>query len=190
MKWIQQVLSDLYATTESSEIYYERKGKNIKQLIEEAVPVARLALHLSSPVVKVEVSLKLGNQNYDALISMEPIRQNGVSEKKQCKVEVTTTEDAESTLRRQALSRLGSVNLMGKIRREGDEIYSDDEFVDVKEDEEKRTEKMFERFRRKVESKRYDKDTIILVNYADIAPLSMLSRMELVSRTNRYITSY
>lgn len=45
-EWITSKLRELEKSPAFEELYFERRGQNVKKLLEEAVPVARLGLHL------------------------------------------------------------------------------------------------------------------------------------------------
>ena len=122
-RWINAQFRQMEETGNLSAIYAERKGKNVKRLIEEAVPISRLALRFSRPGDEVFVTLPPESEGFDAHVEIEGFSPRSF------KVEVTTTEtDGSNTLgtvqRRQALVprrlRLTSPDL---IRREGTENY-------------------------------------------------------------------
>ena len=106
------------------------------------------------------------------------------------KVEVTTTEDDESSLRRQALSRNGIVWLSGPINRDkndGRKIVSEPKMVDLSKREERCTELAFERFLTKANSGRYDTNTAILVAITMDHVVSMRRRGELLKRSREWL---
>jgi hypothetical protein len=180
-QWINHKFQEMRRLGNFDKLYFERKGKNVKKLIEEAVPLSRLALHLSTPGSEVYVTLFSGNQNYDAVVDIE-----GFS-KHTFKVEITTTETEETTLRRQVLSRDGYVPLAGPIERTRAGIEYGYEFTDVDTNETKMIDLVFERLMTKIKSGSYDKDTAILVYLSNSLPLSIRKRAELVRRTRQYI---
>ena len=180
-RWINSKLGVMESLGNFDEAFLERKGLNVKKLIEEAIPVSRLALFLSAPANEVYVTLRSGNQPFDAEIEIAGFGARSF------RVEVTTTESDSSTLRRQALSRYGKVNLHGPISRRGFEIESSDEMVDVSAEEERCIALMFERLRRKVESGRYGPDTAVLVHCSEYLRISLEARATLVKRTQRYL---
>ena len=179
--WINAKLKEMEAKEDFDTIYFERKGENVKKLLEEAVPVAFLGLYLFRMADDVYIQCKAGNQPFDALLDVVGFRNFSI------KVEVTVTEDIDSTLRRQSLSRTGFTYFTGPIRKEKGQIISEPEMVDTHEEEQKLSELAYERFLQKVESGKYDKDTAILVYVASTRPLPLSCRAELVSKTHKYL---
>jgi hypothetical protein len=184
-EWINQKLEEMRKTGHFDELYFERSDprSNLKKLIEEAIPLSRLGLYLSTPGSEVYLTCLAGNQNYDAYIEITGFDQRIF------KVEVTTTENRPSTLRRQALSRLGHVPLTGPISRSGREITIPDEteMVCANEEDDRCVNLMFERMRHKVESGRYGGDTAILVFFTEFRAIDPKHRARLAFRTNRYL---
>jgi hypothetical protein len=171
-QWINHKFREMRRAGDFDKLYFERRGKNVKKLIEEAMPLSRLALHLSTPESEVYITLSSGNQNYDAVLNIE-----GFS-KRTFKVEVTTTETEETTLRRQVLSRDGHVPLSGPIKRTKSGIEYEYGFANVNTKETKMIDLMFERLMTKIKSGSYSKDTAILVYLSDFLPLSIRKRAE------------
>jgi hypothetical protein len=180
-RWINQQLRQMEKRSNIDEVYFERKGENVKRLIEEAIPISRLALRFSRPGNETYVTLCPERERFDALIEVEGFRPHSF------KVEATTTETDETTMRRQALSRDGFVNLTGPIRRRGRTIISAGEMVDVREEEERFAALLLDRVRAKVESGRYDTDTAILAYMTQHQPLSLDVRSDLVRETAHYL---
>jgi hypothetical protein len=180
-RWINSILGWLESREDFEKVYFERKEKNVKKLLEEAVPISRLALLLSTPANDVYVTCCAGNQPFDAIIEIKGFN------KREFKIEVTTTETDDSTLRRQALSRNGYVALSGPIERSGQDIVWSGEMTEVFAEEQRCTDLMFKRLREKVESGRYGKDTAILVYLTEYQRISLESRASLVRRTQSYL---
>ena len=180
-RWINEQFREMESGSNFDEVYWERKGTNVKRLIEEAVPISRLALRFSTPGNEAYVTLFPEREQFDALIEVE-----GFSPRR-FKVEATTTETDETTMRRQALSRDGFVHLTGSVRREGRTIIPEGEMVDVREEEERFADILFDRVKAKVESGRYDSDTAILAYMTQPRPLSLDVRSDLVRRTAHYV---
>lgn len=182
-RWINQKLEEMHATGCFDELYFERSNprSNVKKLMEEAIPLSRLGLYLSTPGSDVYLTCFADNRGYDAVIEVSGYDQRTF------KVEVTTTEDTASTLRRQALSRYGHVPLTGPITRRGREITATGEMIRADEEDERCVGVMFDRLQRKIESERYDKDTAVLVFLTDFRAISPRSRADLVFRTERYL---
>jgi hypothetical protein len=184
-QWINRKLEEMRATGSFDELYFERSDprSNLKKLIEEAIPLSRLGLYLSTPGSEVYVTCYADNQGHDGLVEI-----TGFNERR-FKVEVTTAEAKDYYFRRQALSRYGHVQLTGTITRRGRDIVcdGDDGMVDADEEEERCIELMLERLRDKVSSRRYDADTAFLVFLTEMRPLSPRSRAELLHRTERFL---
>jgi hypothetical protein len=124
-RWINTKLKEMERQDNFDTIYFERKGENIKKLIEEAIPVAYFGLHLFRMADDVFIECKAGNQPFDALVNVIGFRNFDI------KVEVTTTEDDTTTMRRQALSRTGITLFNGSVRRDGRNIISEPEMVEM-----------------------------------------------------------
>jgi hypothetical protein len=180
-RWINEKFAAIRAGGRFDEQYFERTGLNVKRLIEEVVPLSRLGLFLWQPGCDVYVTCHADNRNYDAEVEVEGWNPRSF------RVEATTTETDESTLRRQALSRDGFSTLSGPIHREGRTIVPEFEMTEASEDRDRYVALTFERLRAKVESGRYDSNTAILVHLADFCPLSPEGRAQLIRQTTDYL---
>jgi hypothetical protein len=180
-RWVNTQFRAMEETGHFDEIYFERKGLNVPRFVAEAVPVSRLALLLATPGREVHVTCYADSRNYDA-----EIRITGWAPRS-FRVEVTTSEPADVVLRRQALSRAGHVMLAGPIRREGRTIIAEAEMVDVREEEQRRTDLMLKRLREKVASGRYDANTAFLVYSTDLFRIGADARADLVRDAERYL---
>lgn len=182
-RWINSVLARMDKEPDFDEIYFERTG-NVKKLVEEAIPLTYLGLHLVRMAEDVFLQFFTNKPSYDG--QLEVIGHNNFA----FKVEVTTTEDDESSLRRQALSRNGRVWLNGPIRRDendGRKIVSEPQMVDLSKTEERCMELAFERFLTKADSGRYDPSTAILVAITMDHAISMRRRGELIKRSREWL---
>lgn len=179
--WVNTKLRQIQDGGRLDEQYFERRGLNVKRLLEEAVPISRLGLYLWTPWAEPYVTLLPVSQNIDAEVEVQGPNARSL------KVEVTTIETDESTMRRQALAREGSVQLLGSVRRSGRTITADSEMVDVDEQMERVIELTLERLRAKVESGAYDETTAILVYLSEFWPLLSEGRLELRRRTESYL---
>jgi hypothetical protein len=179
-KWINEKLAEMETFPDFETIYFERQGTNVKKLIEEAMPLACLGLYFFRPADDVYLRCLAENPQYDAELSVVGFRNFEV------KVEVTTVETDESTMRRQALSRHGSVFMMGRIRRDGRNIISEAEMVDTDLENKKWIDLAFERSVKKIE-RGYGKDTAILVSFSSFRHIPLRNRAELLERTKRYL---
>src|SRR5918993_5418153 len=86
-EWINGTLRDFETDPNFEERYSERKGKNVKKLLEEAVPVARLGLHLWRLWHDVSVTCLARNQRHDAEVTLKNPRKSET-----IKIEVTSTQ--------------------------------------------------------------------------------------------------
>jgi hypothetical protein len=181
-RWINEKLEEMQALPDFETIYFERqaKNKNVKKLIEEAMPLASLGLYLFRPANDVYLRCLTGNQKYDAELSVSGWNNFDI------KVEVTTVETEDSTMRRQALARNGSVFMMGKIRRAGRNIISEAEMVDLNKENQKWIDLAFERGLKKIEGG-YGKDTAILVSLSNFRHIPLRYRAKLMERTEKYL---
>ncbi len=181
--WINRKLQEIDAGGRREEQYFERRGRNVKRLIEEAVPLSRLGLQLWTPGDEPYITLLPSNANVDAEVEVQGFNARSF------KVEVTTIETEESTMRRQALAREGTVPLLGPIRRDGRTIVAEGEMVDVAEEAERVIDLTMQRLRRKVDSGAYDGVTVMLVYLSEFWPLPPEERLRLRRRTEAYLAT-
>lgn len=181
-EWINNKLRNLETASDFQERYGERRGRNIKKLLEEAVPVARMGLYLWRPWRDVSVTCLAGDQSHDAEITAkDPYKTETI------KIEVTCTETDETTMRRQALSREGFVWMSGPVRREGRRIVSEATMVDLDKESAHLVECALTRFRIKAE-REDDPQTAILVYLVESFPsLSFRYRSKLLEQTRNYL---
>jgi hypothetical protein len=176
-RWINHTLAEMEKEADFDTIYFERRGANVKQLIEEAMPVANLGLHLYRPPDTVSVQCFVGNQPYDAIVTVSGFRNFRIH------VEVTTIENKESILRRQCLSRNGTWST-GRMTKEGREIQTEVEMVDVLEEYDKWIALALDRASKKLNKQPpYGPDTAIVVSLDPFWPLPIRFRAELVDKT-------
>jgi hypothetical protein len=185
VSWVNARFMELENAGRLEEQYFERKGQNIKRLIEEAVPLSRLGLSLWTPGNEPYVTLAPKNLNFDGYVEVEGFSARSFS------VEVTTIESEQSTLRRQALSREGTVPLTGKIRRTAEgAIEAELAMIDVAEQEQTVVDLALSRLRAKAESARYDENTAFLVYVNDFWPLPAEGRLALHRKTEQYLREH
>lgn len=179
--WINRTFQKLHANGQLEYQYFERRGRSIKRLIEEAVPLSRLGLYHWTHGNEPYITLKPDGHPFDALLEVEGFASCTL------KIEVTTCETEESVMRRQALSREGTVSLSGPIRRNKREIIATPAMVEVTEREEEIVALALRRLADKAESGRYDANTAVLVYVSEYWPLSAAGRCALHRRTLRYL---
>jgi hypothetical protein len=180
-RWINAKLQQLQDGGSFDEQYFERIGLNVKKLVEEAIPLSRLGLYLSTPASEVYITCFADNRNHDALVEITGFNSRTF------RVEVTTTETDDSTLRRQAISRDGYVGLAGPIRRNGRTISWAPEMVASDEEDNRCIALMLKRLQEKADSGRYDEDTAVLVYLTEFRSIDLYYRAELVRRTKEYL---
>jgi len=182
-RWINSVVAQMEKEPNFDEIYFVRTGL-VKRLIEEAIPLTYLGLHLVRIADDVFLQFYTDGRAYDGQLEVIGFNNFGF------KVEVTTTENDQSTLRRQALSRNGTVWLDGTVTRDqtdGRKIISAPTMVDLSKKEDQCMELAFERFLRKANSGRYDENTAILVAITMNRVISMRRRGELLKRSREWL---
>jgi hypothetical protein len=116
-QWVNSKLRALERFADFEERYFERRGQLIKKLLEEAVPIAKLGLYFWRPWRDISVTCLGGNQAYDAAMTLQDPHQAET-----IRIEVTCTETDDTSMRRQALARNGSVFMLGSVRREVDRL--------------------------------------------------------------------
>jgi hypothetical protein len=179
--WINSKLRALEQVADFEGRYFERRGQNIKKLLEEAIPIAKLGLHFWRPWRDISVICLAGNQAYDAEMTLQDPQQSEV-----IRIEVTSTETDETTMRRQALSRDGTVFMMGPVRREKRQILSEPTMVDLDEERTRLLECAFARFQKKAEQET-DAKTAVLVYISTLQSLPSHYRAQLVEHTRTYL---
>lgn len=179
-KWINEKCAEMQTFPEWETIYFERQGTNVKKLIEEAMPLACLGLYFFRPGNDVYLRCLAENPTYDAELSVRGWNNFDI------KVEVATVETDESAMRRQALSRHGSVFMTGKISRDGRDITSEAEMVDLDVENKKWIDLAFQRCLKKME-RGYGKDTAILVSFSNFRHIPLRYRAKLIERTERHL---
>jgi hypothetical protein len=179
--WINSKLRALEQFADFEERYFERRGPHIKKLLEEAVPIAHLGLYFWRPWRDVTAICLTGNQAYDATITLQDPHQS-----KTIRIEVTCTETDESTMRRQALSRDGSVPMTGSVWREGRRIMSEPAMVDLDVERTHLMETAFARFQTKSEQET-DPQTAILIYVSTPRSLPLWYRAQLMEKTRIYL---
>jgi hypothetical protein len=182
--WINEQLHELEKEPNFEELYFERKGHNIKQLLEEAIPISKLALYFHRPWSNIYVSCFTDNRDHDAVIEIHR-PQNQVES---IKIEVTTTEDEASTLRRQALSREGMVFLTGPITRQGRKIISEGDMIDVEEQLAGIIDVTINRIKRKFLNT-YDNETAILIYVNSYQDIPHRHRFQVIQSVKELLTT-
>ncbi len=109
--------------------YRSRSADGVKELIEEVMPLAALLKHLEIPGRHVRCRLVGGDRDHDAQIRMSgPEVDRGIWEPLYF-VEVTSAVFPQDYLRREALTRYGSVFLGPVISRIGSKRKGNDRIV-------------------------------------------------------------
>ncbi len=185
-EWINQKLRELAQRPEFEALCFERKGQNVKQLLEEAVPTARLGLYFWRAWREVYVTCLSGSQSYDAILHIQDPRQQET-----IRVEVTTIETEQSTMERQRLAREGVIWRSAKTWREGRTIrQGDPEIVDFDEESTRIINHIHDRFRVKAEREDDAQTAILVYVYNTFPPLSTSYRQELVEKTRGYLLDH
>jgi hypothetical protein len=179
--WINDKLRALEQFADFEERYFERRGQHIKKLLEEAIPIAKLGLYFWRPWRDISVVCLAGNQAYDATMILQDPHQSETIH-----IEVTSTETDETTMRRQALSRDGSVFMLGPVRRQGRQIMSEATMVDLEQENTRLRNCAFERFQMKA-NQEDDPQTAILVYVSTPQSLPFFHRAQLVEETRAYL---
>jgi hypothetical protein len=180
-RWINQTLTKMESESDFDRTYFERKGLNVKQFIEEAIPIACLGLHFYRPPDDVYVKCLAGNEPYDAELEVSGFRSIRI------KVEATTIETNDSTLRRQSLSRHGFAYSFGPIRKDDEQIVSEPEMADLTAEYEQWTNLAFERYLLKVAKS--DRNTAIVVYLDTPLRLPVDARSNLLRRTREHLSN-
>lgn len=189
--WINKKLEAFEKSGVFDALYIERKGAGLdnpaKKIVEEAIPLSRLALNLSQPGIEVFVTLHHGNQPFDATFSVEGFMKGSA---RTFPVEVTSAMFAENHVRREVLAKRGYVSLIGPISRTKDgEIYEGEDLVNLNELEQKYIRLMFAALMKKLD-KNYPEDVSILVFLQEFGTLSMYSRNRHIRQTRKHLNEH
>lgn len=184
--WMNETLLRMEQTGDFDAIYFERKNKNknVKNFIEELMPIVCLGLHTLSPRNDVFLQCLAGNQPFDGILQVRGFTN------KEIRIEVTTIETEDSTLRRQSLSRLHFAWSTGPIKREGQEIKSEPEMVNVTKQEQNWVDLALERMIEKLRYNAYGANTAILVSLDLWGAMSLHSRADLVHKTKLHFLEH
>jgi hypothetical protein len=181
--WVNLKLREIEAGGCLDVQYFERRGRNVKRLIEEALPLSRLGLYLWTPGNEPYVTTLPISDPVDGLIEVESIYPRSFH------VEITTLETEESTMRRQALARTGYAPLGGPIHRTGRRLEYEPEMIDVAKAAEHTIELVIKRLDRKVRSVTQTNPAAILVYLSPFRTLPQMYRSALRRRTEQYLAS-
>jgi hypothetical protein len=182
--WINSKLRDLEQADDFEEVYFERRGQNIKKLLEEAIPTSRLGLYLWRPWREISITCLADDGPHDSEVTIDDRHKTET-----IKIEVTSTETDETTMRRQALSRHGFVFMSGPVRREGRQIMSEATMVDINKECTRLLECAFARFQMKAEQED-DPQTAILVyvnSFGSFGSMPYRYRAQLLEHTRTYL---
>jgi len=114
LQWVRTLISRVKEAPDGLEQIRLRKGL-AKELMNEALPIGLLASTYFGGSEQVSISLKIGNQSYDATVS--DCRKNGSSVNH---VEVTLASDGDNDyLRMLALHQTGEVSGLGSVKKSG-----------------------------------------------------------------------
>jgi hypothetical protein len=96
---------------------YRARGPGVKELVEEVMPLAALLKHLENPELKVRCKYVGGEASHDARLRLSgrPVDQGFFEQ--DYYVEVTSALSPADYLRREALTRYGSVFGGAEIKR-------------------------------------------------------------------------
>lgn len=108
---------------------YRARGSGVKELVEEVMPLAALLKHLENPELSVRCKHVGGYANHDALLKLSGVPVDQGFFERDYYVEVTSAICPLDFLRREALSRYGSVFGGPKIRRVGSRKRGTNEIV-------------------------------------------------------------
>jgi hypothetical protein len=138
-----------------------------KQLIEEVYPLAIFALKKYGETQLVHIEPKIGNQNYDAILTDDSCSPTSIKY-----IEVTQSHEGETEhLRAVYLQEHGYVPLTGTIKKAGTKktglkVSAEFEAVSVTEEAQKELQKILDAILRK-EGKSYPYNTYLVVAFDD-----------------------
>ncbi len=69
-QWVNSKLREIENGGDFDRLYFERVGKNVKRFVEEAIPLSRLGLYLSTPGSEVHVTCLADNRAYEGVIEI------------------------------------------------------------------------------------------------------------------------
>lgn len=167
LKWVEQLVSAVKTEPDGVRKIRLREGLS-KYLMEEAFPLGCLASNYFKGSPDVLIGLKIGSQNYDAVV--EDSRDG---ETKTIHVEITQAHEGEDEyLRMLALHENGNVSALGPVSKTGTKrsglcIKVDSIAVSQQEVLERESKRIGDAIARKL-GKPYPKNTLLLVAFDDI----------------------
>lgn len=114
LQWVQGLISRVQSEPNGQEQIRLRRGL-AHELMNEALPIGRLAIKYFGASERVRISLKIGNQTFDASVTDERNDSSLVQY-----IEVTTAGDGEDDyLRMRVLHERGEVSGLGRVTKSG-----------------------------------------------------------------------
>lgn len=166
LHWVRKLIAQVKEEPDGLRRIRLREGL-LKELMNEALPVGLLASNYFGGSDKVSIQLKVGNQNYDALIADRRICGSGVEY-----LEVTLAGDGEDDyLRMRALHENGEVSGLGTVTKIGTKttglkIHVESEMISQAEQLRREQVRISRAIERKL-SKKYPPNTLLLVAFDD-----------------------
>ncbi|MBI5911402.1 MAG: hypothetical protein HY848_15805 [Betaproteobacteria bacterium] len=166
LQWVRTLISRVKEEPDGLKQIRLRMGP-AKELMNEAFPIGLLASTYFDGSEQVSIRLKIGNQNYDAIVS--DCRSNPSSVQY---VEVTLASDGEDDyLRMRVLHESGEVSGLGSVNKSGTQrtgltIHVEREMVSQPEVLRQESDRLAQAIARKL-GKAYPPNTLLLVGFDD-----------------------
>lgn len=166
LQWVKGLISGIQEEPDGLKRIRLQMGL-VKVLMNEALPIGRLALTYFGGSKQVSIRLKVGSQNYDAMVC-DTRKQNSSIQY----IEVTLAFDGEDDyLRMRALHEKGEISGLGSVikngtQRTGLEIYVEREMISQPEILRREKNRLTLAIKRKL-NKQYPPNTLFLIGFDD-----------------------
>ena len=166
LEWVRDLVAKVKAEPDGLERIRLRKGL-VKELMNEALPIGLICSKYFDDSRHVGISLKIGNQNFDAEVSDTRSDCSSVQF-----IEVTlATEGEDDYLRMRVLHEAGSVSGLGGVsktstKKKGLKIEVASEMVSQEEVLRRERERVSQAIERKINGS-YPSNTLLLIGFDD-----------------------
>lgn len=167
LQWVQSLITQVKAEPDGLERIRLRKGL-AKELMNEAFPIGLISTKYFDMSPQVSISLKIGNQRYDAIVSDARSESSSVQF-----IEVTMASEGEGDyLRMRALHEVGTVSGLGAVTKHGTKktgltINVENEMVSQEEVLRRERDRVSQAIERKVGGS-YPPNTLLLIGFDDV----------------------
>lgn len=182
LNWVRSIIKRVKASPDGLRRIRLREGL-ANELMNEALPIGRLASAYFRGSKDVSIRLKVGNQNYDATVSDRRTESSGVEH-----IEVTLASEGEDHfLRMKVLHERGEVSALGPVKKRGTRktgltVTVEPEAMSQAEVLRRERDRVAEAVTRKL-GKRYPASTLLLIAFDDAMAFDRPDNIENIRST-------